>query len=347
MKKLCSWLLVLALAAGALAGCGSQSADDSKNEGDQTTQEQQEQTSEPVDVNIAALKGPTAMGMVKFMDDVDKGEVDDENYSFQIAASADEVTPKLVQGELDIAAVPANLASVLYNNTKGQVQVLAVNTLGVLYIVENGETVQSAADLKGKTIYASGKGSTPEYALNYILTENGIDPAADVTIEWKSEHSECVAALANDSSGIAMLPQPFVTTAQTKNPAIRVALDLTEEWDKVQEGKEEKSALLTGVVVARSEFVKENPEAVENFLDHYKESVDYVNDNTDDAAKLVGQYEIVTEEVAKKALPECNIVCITGDEMKEQLSGYLQVLLDANAQSIGGALPEDDFYYSE
>lgn len=347
MKKLCSWLLVLVLAAGALAGCGSQSGDNSKNEGDQTTQEQQEQKAEPVDVNIAALKGPTAMGMVKFMDDVDKGEVDDGNYNFQIAASADEVTPKLVQGELDIAAVPANLASVLYNNTKGQVQVLAVNTLGVLYIVENGETVQSAADLKGKTIYASGKGSTPEYALNYILTENGIDPASDVTIEWKSEHSECVAALANDPSGIAMLPQPFVTTAQTKNPDIRVALDLTEEWDKIQEDKEEKSALLTGVVVARSEFVKENPEAVANFLDHYKESVDYVNDNTDDAAKLVGQYEIVTEEVAKKALPECNIVCITGDEMKEQLSGYLQVLLDANAQSIGGALPEDDFYYSE
>ena len=347
MKKLCSWLLVLALAAGALAGCGSQSGDNSKNEGDQTTQEQQEQKAEPVDVNIAALKGPTARGMVKFMDDVDKGEVDDENYNFQIAASADEVTPKLVQGELDIAAVPANLASVLYNNTKGQVQVLAVNTLGVLYIVENGETVQSAADLKGKTIYASGKGSTPEYALNYILTENGIDPASDVTIEWKSEHSECVAALANDPSGIAMLPQPFVTTAQTKTPDIRVALDLTEEWDKIQEDKEEKSALLTGVVVARSEFVKENPEAVANFLDHYKESVDYVNDNTDDAAKLVGQYEIVTEEVAKKALPECNIVCITGDEMKEQLSGYLQVLLDANAQSIGGALPEDDFYYSE
>lgn len=347
MKKLCSWLLVLALAAGALAGCGSQSGDDSKKGEDQTTQEQQEQKAEPVDVNIAALKGPTAMGMVKFMDDVDKGEVDDENYNFQIAASADEVTPKLVQGELDIAAVPANLASVLYNNTKGQVQVLAVNTLGVLYIVENGETVQSAADLKGKTIYASGKGSTPEYALNYILTENGIDPASDVTIEWKSEHSECVAALANDPSGIAMLPQPFVTTAQTKNPDIRVALDLTEEWDKIQEDKEEKSALLTGVVVARSEFVKENPEAVANFLDHYKESVDYVNDNTDDAAKLVGQYEIVTEDVAKKALPECNIVCITGDEMKEQLSGYLQVLLDANAQSIGGALPEDDFYYSE
>lgn len=346
MKKLCSWLLVLVLAVAALTGCGSQSADDSSKKSDDTTTKQ-EQTAEPVDVNIAALKGPTAMGMVKFMDDADKGEVKDENYNFQIAASADEVTPKLVQGELDIAAVPANLASVLYNNTDGKVQVLAINTLGVLYIVENGDTVQSVADLKGKTIYASGKGSTPEYALNYILTENGIDPASDVTIEWKSEHSECVAALANDPSGIAMLPQPFVTTAQTKNPNIRVALDLTEEWDKVQEGKDEKSALLTGVVVARADFVKENPDAVKNFLSHYKDSVDYVNENTEDAAKLVGQYDIVTEEVAKKALPECNIVCITGSEMKEQLSGYLQVLMDANAQSIGGAMPEDDFYYSE
>lgn len=344
MKKLCSWLLVMVLFAAALTGCGAQSSNDSSKKEDAT---KQEETAKPVDVNIAALKGPTAMGMVKFMDDADNGKLDDENYKFQIAASADEVTPKLVQGDIDIAAVPANLASVLYNNTKGKVQVLAINTLGVLYIVENGDTIQSAADLKGKTIYASGKGSTPEYALNYILKENGIDPASDVTIEWKSEHSECVAALASDPSGIAMLPQPFVTTAQTKNPNIRVALDLTEEWDKIQENQEEKSALLTGVVVARSEFVKENPEAVKNFLDHYKESVDYVNDNTDDAAKLVGKYEIVTEEVAKKALPECNIVCITGDEMKEQLSGYLKVLLDANAESIGGALPEDDFYYSE
>lgn len=344
MKKLCSWVLVMVLLAAALAGCGAKSSDDSSKK-EKTTK--QEETAKPVDVNIAALKGPTAMGLVQFMDDADNGKLDDENYKFQIAASADEVTPKLVQGELDIAAVPANLASVLYNNTKGKVQVLAINTLGVLYIVENGNTIQSAADLKGKTIYASGKGSTPEYALNYILKENGIDPASDVTIEWKSEHSECVAALASDPSGIAMLPQPFVTTAQTKNPKIRVALDLTEEWNKIQENKEEKSALLTGVVVARSEFVKENPEAVKNFLNHYKESVDYVNDNTDDAAKLVGKYEIVTEEVAKKALPECNIVCITGDEMKEQLSGYLKVLLDANAESIGGALPEDDFYYSE
>src|SRR5699024_1916816 len=158
-----------------------------------------------------------------------------ENYEFSIAASADEVTPKLIQGEADIAAVPANLASVLYQKTEGEVEVLAVNTLGVLYIVESGNEVQSVEDLRGKTIYASGKGSTPEYALEYILSANGIDPETDVTIEWKSEHSECVAAIASQENGIAMLPQPFVTTAQMKNPAIRTALDLTQEWEKVQD----------------------------------------------------------------------------------------------------------------
>ena len=286
------------------------------------------------------------MGMVSLMDDVDNGKVDSENYKFTIAASIDEVTPAISQGETDIAAVPANVASVLYNKLEGGVQVLAVNTLGVLYIVENGDTVQSAADLKGKTIYASGKGATPEYALNYILQQNGLDPAADVTIEWKSEHSECVAALAQDPSGIAMLPQPFVTTAQMKNPDLRVALDLTEEWDKVQEDAQEPGALLTGVVVVRTEFAKENPEAVSDFLERYKASVDFVNENVDEAAQLVGQYDIVTAEVAQTAIPECNIVCITGDEMQEKLSGYLSALNDQNPEAVGGKLPDDDFYYT-
>ena len=176
-------------------------------------------------MNVTALKGPTAMGMVSLMDDVDNGKVDSENYKFTIAASIDEVTPAISQGETDIAAVPANVASVLYNKLEGGVQVLAVNTLGVLYIVENGDTVQSAADLKGKTIYASGKGATPEYALNYILQQNGLDPAADVTIEWKSEHSAMRGGPGPGSfQAIAMLPQPFVTTAQMKNPDLRVAL---------------------------------------------------------------------------------------------------------------------------
>ena len=335
MKKLSAVLMACAMAVSMLTGCGN------SNESQDNTKE-----TEPVEVNVTALKGPTAMGMVSLMDDVDNGKVDSENYKFTIAASIDEVTPAISQGETDIAAVPANVASVLYNKLEGGVQGLAVNTLGVLYIVENGDTVQSAADLKGKPIYASGKGATAEYALNYILQQNGLDPAADVTIEWKSEHSECVAALAQDPSGIAMLPQPFVTTAQMKNPDLRVALDLTEEWDKVQEDAQEPGALLTGVVVVRTEFAKENPEAVSDFLERYKASVDFVNENVDEAAQLVGQYDIVTAEVAQTAIPECNIVCITGDEMQEKLSGYLSVLNDQNPEAVGGKLPDDDFYYT-
>lgn len=344
MKKIISLITAFMLTAALLAGCGSTgngTADQTDKQENSGTQTQ----AEPVDVNVMALKGPTAMGMVKLMDDADSGNVDTENYSFEIAASADEVTPKLIQGETDIAAVPANLASVLYNKTEGQIQVLAVNTLGVLYIVENGDSIHSVSDLAGRTIYASGKGATPEYALNFILEKNGLTPGTDVTIEWKSEHSECVSALAQDPEGIAMLPQPFVTTAQAKNPNLKVALDLTEEWDKVMENEETKSSLLTGVVVVRKEFAEENPEAVEDFMDRYADSVEYVNDNVEEAAKLVGNYDIVTEDVAVKAIPECNIVCITGEDMKEQLSGYLAVLKDANPESIGGELPGDDFYY--
>lgn len=346
MKKIGALLLAAVLSFSALTGCQGADIKETNAAKDTSESGSKQETDKAADVHIMALKGPTAMGMVKMMDDADNGKIQDENYQFSIAASVDEVTPKLVKGEADIAAVPANLASVLYNNTDGQVEVLAINTLGVLYIVENGETIQSVGDLKGKTIYASGKGATPEYALNYILEANGIDINKDVTIEWKSEHSECVAAMTKDENAIAMLPQPFVTTAQAKNSQIRVALDLTEEWDKVQENSEEKSALLTGVVVARKDFIEESPEAVENFLDHYEASVEFVNSNIDEGAKLVGKYDIVPEQVAKKALPECNIVYIDGSEMKTQLAGYLSVLMEQNAKAVGGALPGDDFYYS-
>lgn len=316
-------------------------------------QEEETPAEDPVTVRVAALKGPTAMGMVKLMSDSDAAaesgeETTGNTYDFILAASADEVSPKLMQGELDIACVPANLASVLYNRTDGGIVTLAVNTLGVLYIVENGNSVQSMADLAGRTIAASGKGSTPEYALRYLLSENGIDPDTGVTIDWKSEHSECVAALASGAATIAMLPQPFVTVAQTQLPDLRVALDLTEEWDALDNG----SALLTGVVVARADFVEEHPAAVEEFLTSYAESVEWVNANTAEAAELIGGYDIVDAAVAERALPYCNIVCITGSEMKDMLSGYLQVLFDAAPASVGqdaetgeGGLPGDDFYY--
>ena len=296
-------------------------------------------------VNVLALKGPTAMGMVSLMDQADQGEITEETYDFQIVASPDEVSPAIAQGTADIAAVPANLASVLYQKTNGGVQVLTINTLGVLYLVENGDQVQSVSDLKGKTIYASGKGATPEYALNYILKENGLTPGKDVQIEWKSEHTECVAALAEHEDAAALLPQPFVTTAQSKNDSLRVALDLTEEWDKIQKDNGGNSSLVTGVTVVRTEFAQEHPEIVEDFMERYQESVSYVNEYTEEAAKLIGDYDIVPEEIAKKALPECNIVYIDGAEMKEKLSGYLEVLEQENPQAVGGALPADEFYY--
>lgn len=287
--------------------------------------------------NIAALKGPTAMGMVRMMDTASA------DYHFEICAAADEITPQLVKGDIDIAALPANLAAVLYNRTEGALKVLGINTLGVLYIAERGENIHSVADLKSKTIYSAGKGSTPEYALNYILSANGLTVGEDVTIEFKSEHSECLAALLNDADAVAMLPQPFITTAMSKAQDMRVALDLTEEWDRLQ--PEGGSAMITGVVVARSEFIDQNPDLIQQFLADYASSVDYVHSNNAEAAQLVEKFDIVPAAVAEKALPECNICLITGAEMQEKLSGYLNVLYQAAPESVGGALPLADFYY--
>lgn len=290
-------------------------------------------------VRVGALKGPTAMGMVQMMQD--KADA----YEFTLAAAPDEVVPLLVKGDLDIAAVPANLGAVLYNNTDGAVRVLAVNTLGVLYIVERGDTIHSVEDLRGRTLVSAGKGSTPEYALNYILKGNGLDPEQDLTIEYKSEHAECLAAMLQDDSVVAMLPQPFATVAQAKAGDMRVALDLNAEWDALQADAENPSGLITGVAVARTDFIEQNPEAVERFMADYAESVAFTQENVADAAALIGQFDIFDAAVAEKALPLCNIVFIAGDEMKAKLGGYLAELFAQDAAAVGGALPGEDFYY--
>ena len=350
-KKLLALGLSLAMVLS-LAACGQKAAEEEPAEQPTQTEEPETPDFTPAEFKIAALKGPTAMGLVELMslsdtaNEMVEGKEDvvstGNTYDFTLAGSADEVTPALIKGDLDMACVPANLAAVLYGKTNGAVEVLAVNTLGVLYIVENGDAIQSMADLKGQTIVAAGKGSTPEYALRYLLTENGIDPDNDVTIDWKSEHSECVAALASGQATIALLPQPFVTVAQAKIEGLRMALDLTAEWDKLDNG----SGLITGVIVARRDVVEANPGAVDHFLQDYAISVEWVNDNPTDAAQLVAEYGIIeAAPVAEIALPYCNIVCITGSEMKDKLSGYLKVLADAEPASVGGALPGDDFYY--
>ena len=294
---------------------------------------------ESTPIRVGALKGPTAMGMVQMM--ADKADA----YDFTLAAAPDEIVPLLVKGELDVAAVPANLGSVLYNNTQGAVKALAINTLGVLYIVERGDTVHSVADLKGRTLVTAGKGSTPEYALNYILTGNGLDPEADLTVEFKSEHAECLAAMLQDESIVAMLPQPFATVAQTKAGDMRIALDLTKEWDALQAGAETPSAMITGIAVARAAFVEENPEAVARFMADYAESVKFVQENVADAAELIGRFDIFEAGPAQKALPFCNIVFIDGADMKARLGGYLAALMAQDPAAVGGALPGEDFYY--
>ena len=291
---------------------------------------------------IASLKGPTTMGLVGLMDDADNGRAR-HDYQVTMHGTADEIAPQLLQGQIDIALVPCNLASVLYNKTEGAIEVAAINTLGVLYVVTTSDEIESVAGLAGKTIYTTGKGTTPEFALNYVLTQNGLTPGEDVTVEFMSEATEVLAAM-QLSSGypIAMLPQPYVTTAQMQMEGLHTALDLTEEWDKVSPD----SALVTGVVVVRREFAEQNPDALREFLEDYKASTEFVNADTDAAAALVAQYEIVPkEEIARKALPACNITFIDGAPMKEKISGYLQVLYDQNPQSVGGALPDDAFYY--
>lgn len=291
-------------------------------------------------IRIAGLKGPTSIGLVKVMKDNADGKAANK-YEFTIAGSADEITPKLNKGELDMAAIPANLASVLYNNTNGAIKVLAINTLGVLYIVEKGDTVKSVADLKGKTIYATGKGSTPEYTLRYILSKNGVDPDNDVTIEWQSEPTAVVPLLKANDNAIAMLPQPYVTVAQSNVEGLNIALNLTDDWGKI----EGSGALVTGVLVARTEFVEKHPDAVKKMLNEYAASSEYVNANIDDAAALVEEFDIFKAAIAKKAIPYCNINVITGDEMRTSLSSYLAVLFEQNAKAVGGKLPDDAFYY--
>lgn len=295
---------------------------------------------EKININIAALKGPTGMGMAKLMEDANEG-IGANNYSFTIAGEADQISAGLINGDIDIAAVPCNLASVLYNRTEGQIRIAAINTLGVLYIVETGDTITSVEDLKGKTIYSTGYGTTPQYTLNYLLSSYGLDPDKDLTIEYKSEATEVAALLENASDAIAMLPQPYVTTVMMNNDKVRIALDIEKEWVAKNEG----SGVVTGVLVVNSQFLDNNPQAVDAFLTDYQKSANFANENIETAADLIEKHGLFKAAVAKKAIPYCNITFIDGPEMKEKVEAYLNVLFEQNPKAVGGAMPAEDFYY--
>ena len=350
MKKLASLLLSAAMLLG-LAACGgtsssvtasseatSEAASSSAASSEAAAEENTLSTTDSV--RIAGLKGPTTMGLVNLLPMQEDGSAN-LSYDLQLYGAADEIVPLLTKGELDMAAIPANLAATLYQKTEGAIQVMAVNTLGVLYVVEKGDTVQSVADLKGRTILSTGKGTTPEYVLRYILAQNGIDPDNDVTIEFYSEATEVTAQMAVAGDAIAVLPQPYVTSASMQDDTLRVALDLTAEWEKVCD-----TQLITGVTVVRTAYAEEHPDVVAAFLEDYAASVDAANNDLDGTAALCEEQGVVAKAaIAKAALPECNIVCITGEDMKADVAGYAQVLYDADPASVGGAMPDDGFYY--
>lgn len=293
-------------------------------------------------IRIGSLKGPTSMGLVSLMDKASKGETSNV-YEFTMAGKADELVGKIADGDLDIALLPANVASVLYAKTQGNITVLDINTLGVLYVVASDDSITSMSDLKGRTIYMTGKGTTPEYVMNYLLKENGLS-ASDVDLQFKSEATEVASLLKQDSSAIGVLPQPFATAACIQNPDLKTVLDFTEQWNMLN--KDTGSMLVTGVTLVRSDFLRENRSPVADFIKDHEASTLFATEHTEDAARLIAKQGIVEKApIAQKALPYCNIVCLTGQEMKDALSGYLSTLNGQDPKSIGGQMPGDDFYY--
>lgn len=325
MRKVTAVALSFAMLGALLTGCGSGKAE------------------EKVTVKVGALKGATTLGLLPLEDKAANGEAG-ENYEFSMMTAADELLPMMIKGELDIALLPSNVASILYQKTNGGVTVIDINTLGVLYMVSGDSSVTGVEDLAGRTIYLTGKGTTPDYVLHYILSGNGMDADSDCTLEYKSEATEVAALLAENPDAIGLLPQPFVTAACAQNDALSVILDMNAEWEKLQ--GEDGSRLVTGVTVVRNEFLQEHENAVATFMEEHQASAQSMNSDVENGAKLAVASEIIAKEpIALKAIPKCNITYIDGADMKQALSGYLEVLYEQNPESIGGAMPGDDFYY--
>lgn len=354
MKKLSAWLATALLGLSMLSGC-TKADGEMMPETKVTAEEpekreealaQPESEAEPENgsvVRIGGLKGPTTMGLVKLMEDASQGKAAQE-YAFTMVTAADEMTALVAGGKVDIALLPANLASVLYHKMDEAVAVIDINTLGVLYLVSGDTSITSTEQLKGKTIYLTGKGTTPEYSLRYVLAQSGFSEE-DVTLEFKSEAAEVASALAEDPNRIGLLPQPFVTAAMAQNEALSMVLNLAEVWDSVQTEKE-GSRLVTGVTIVNRSFLEEHEEAVNTFLKEHEASIQFTVSEPDTAAEWIAEAGIVAKAaLAERALPYCNIEYIAGEEMKQALSGYLEVLFEQNPASIGGALPDDLFYY--
>ncbi len=323
-KKLSIFALSLAaaLSFGILSGCGN-----TQGATDDTT------------IRVASLKGPTTIGLVNLINDVDTGSAE-HNYEFTMYTAGSDIMAAMANGDIEIGLVPANVAAVMNNKIEGGVSIIDINTLGVLYCVTGDPTIRSIADLSGKTLYTTGQGATPEYTIRYLLEQNGI---TDCTLEFKSEATEVAAFLAEDSNSIAILPQPFVTAALAQNENLSLAFSLDDEWTKVNTD----CKIVTGVTVVKNEFLNEHPKAVDSFIQAHAKSAQEANDNLEDTASLVVAKGIIAKEpIALKAIPNCNVTCIYGDDIPATLKGYLEVLYDQDPKSVGGSLPDDNFYYT-
>ena len=332
IKSIISLLLALTMALS-LTACGTQA---------DTEPQQPDDTPAPAEVNLYVLSGPTGIGAMNLWAAADAGETQN-TYHITMPGANDEVVAAISNGDADIAAVATNLAATLYNKTSGGVTVLAVNTLGVLSLLGSGQEIASIADLAGKTIYAPGQGANPEYILRYVLTGNGLDPDKDVTIRFVGEGSELLTVWQTDPEAVIMAPQPVATSILMQNENARTLFNMTDEWDRVSGGD---STLMMGCVIVRNEFLQENPGAVALFLQEYAASIEKAQSDVEGTAALCEQYGLIPKAaLAQKAIPSCGLTFVTGAEMKSALSGYLQVMFDADPKSVGGAMPGDDFYY--
>ena len=288
-------------------------------------------------INVMVLNGTTGFGMANLMDAAANGAAA-QAYNFTVETDASNVVAALANGSADIAALPTNAAAAVYNKTQGKVQVLALNTLGVLYLVTDGSvTVESMADLAGKTIYAPAQ--NPSFIFQHLCQANGL---TDVTIDnTYAQPADLNTAVASGQVSIAVLPEPMVTVAKAKNPDLQVALDLTAEWDKVST----PGSLVQGCVVVRKEFAENNADAVATFLQEYGASIEGMTADIEGTAAKIEANGIFTKAaVAAKAIPNCNVCFITGSEMQAALSEFLNIMFEVAPASVGGSVPGDDFY---
>lgn len=273
---------------------------------------------------LAVFNGVTSLGVAKL--------VKDRGYAYESSLYTDlsEVENLIKNGGADMAAVPVESAARLFNETKGAVKIIAVNNLGVLHLVTGDESIKTLADLKDKTVYATGKGTAYEHIMNFIFEKNAISPK----VEYVATEAELVTLAIEGKADICIIPEPYATKVVFENTKMKRVIDLSDEWNKFSE-----APLVQGVIVARTEYIEQNPEYIEQFLFQNEISVNFLNENIDAGADMLynGQY-FSTFDLARECVPACNLYFMKGEEMKAAVKVVYDVL---PAELTGGTVSAD------